>query len=273
MYRRILVPLDGSRFSEEIIPYAVGLAAVHGTDLVLARVVDKASGLEDAQAYVDKLAAAHEARGLCLVASGDVAAALLEEVEREPDTLLAMTSRGHSGLMEIILGSVARRVMRGIGGPVLVYHPTGTRDPDGPPIRPCGVVLPLDGHAHSEAMADEAAEFARWIDAELEVVSVIDPVGKADLGEISESGMATMETSYVRTRANDLAKRYGVRINWDVLHGGEPVEAIVSRVAHRNDVILAMATRRGAPLDAAVLGSVAAGCLRKAGVPVLMRLS
>ena len=38
------------------------------------------------------------------------------------------------------------------------------------------------------------------------------------------------------------------------------------------DTILAMLTRRQAPLETAFLGSVTAGCLRKAGVPILMRL-
>ncbi len=272
MYKRILVPLDGSSFSEEMIPWAMGLAAIHGTELVLVRVVEKDSDEEEARHYIERLAAAHDARGLCLSAPGDVPRGLLDEIDREPATLLAMTSRGHSGLAEMFLGSVAQRVLRGVGAPVLLYRPKGDRDPAHLPGRPRSVILPLDGQAHSEAMADEAGRFAHWTGAELEVVSVIGPVSKADLGETSGSEMAAMETSYVRAKANELGKRHGVPINWDVLHG-DPAEALVQRVAHRPDAILAMATRRERPLDAAVLGSVAATCLRKSGVPILMRLS
>lgn len=272
MYERIVVPLDGSSFSEEIIPYAKGLAAVHGTELVLVRVVEKESDKVFAADYIDELAATHNAHGLCLVDSAGAALALLEEAGRRPATLLAMTSRGYSGLAEMFLGSVAQRVMRGASEPVLLYRPTGAPDPKPHPVKITSVVLPLDGEAHSEAMGSHAAEFAHWIQAQLEVVSVIGSVTKADLGETSDSEMASMETSYVRSKANELAKRYDVQINWDALHG-DPVEAIVSRVAHRRDVIVAMATRRTGPLDAAVLGTVAGGCLRKAGVPVLMRLA
>ncbi len=272
MYERILVPLDGSRFSEEIIPYAVGLAAIHGTELVLLRVVDEVSEQDEAAGYVNRLAAAHGAQGLCLLKTGDAAHALLEEANRKPGTLLAMTTRGRSGLAEVALGSVAQRVMRGAKAPVLMYRPAGVHKLERLPIRPRSVVLPLDGSALSESMASDAGEFARWIDAELEVVSVIGPVSSADVGESSEGEMVSMESGYVRSRANRIGKQYGVPINWDVLRG-DPVKAIVDHVADRHDAILAMATRREDALEVTLQGSVTAGCLRRAGVPILVRLS
>ena len=61
MYERILVALDGSRFSEEVIPYAVALAA-RGAPLTLLRVVDKAADESDARAYVETLGVAHGER-------------------------------------------------------------------------------------------------------------------------------------------------------------------------------------------------------------------
>ena len=271
MYKRILVPLDGSRFSEEIIPHAVGLAAIHGTELALLRVVSKAADEDDARAYIDRLAAAHGARGLCLLAPGDVVPTLLKETNREPATLLAMTSRGHSGLAEILLGSVAQRVMRSLKGPVLIYRPTGARHLKHLPIKFGSIVLPLDGSDASEAIASNAAEFARWIRADLEVISVIPPVKMADVGEVSGGEMVSMESGYLRSKANQLAKRCEIRTNWDALRG-DPAKAIVDYVSKRQDTILAMTTRREDALEAAILGSVTAYCLRNAGVPILMRL-
>jgi len=271
MYKRILVPLDGSHFSEEIIPHAVGLAAIHGTELVLVRVVDEVSDEDEAAGYVNRLAPAHGAHGLCLLKSGDVAHALLKEANRKPATLLAMTTRGHSGFTEVLLGSVAQRVMRSAKGSILMYHPTGANHAKHLPIRPRSVVLPLDGTPLSEAMTGAAAEFARWINAELEVVSVLNSVRAADVGETSEGEMVSLESGYVRSRANQIGKQYGVQINWEVLHG-DAVEAIVDHVADRHDAILAMATRREDALEATLRGSVTAGCLRQAGVPVLVRL-
>jgi nucleotide-binding universal stress UspA family protein len=102
-------------------------------------------------------------------------------------------------------------------------------------------------------------------------VSVIGSPSAAEVGNASTGEMTSLESSYVRSRANQLGKQHGVEVNWDVLHG-DPAEAISEHVGSRHDIILAMTTRRQDALEAAILGSIAAGCLRAAGVPVLMRL-
>lgn len=270
MYKRILVPLDGSPYSEEIIPYATSLAAAHDTELVLLRVTDHSSGEDDPSEYVRRLATAYVARGLCLPEVTDVASAILDEAYRTPQTLVAMTSRGRSGLLELVLGSVAQRVVRGAPSAVLVYHPTGARETKRSSRRLQRIVLPLEGSESSEDMADEAARFARWSGAELEVVSVIEFSSAAARAQVPESDFAAMESAFVRSTAEKLAKAHGVRISWDTLHG-DPVGAIVERVAGRHETALAMLTRRESALEAAFLGSVTAGCLRRAGVPILMR--
>ncbi|WP_322998455.1 universal stress protein [Castellaniella sp.] len=272
MYERILVPLDGSPFSEEVIPYAAGLASVHGTELALLRIVDKVSDEENAKDYIASMAATHGASGLCLPNTGDAAQAILKEAGSKPATLLAMTSRGHSGLMELMLGSVARRVVRGAGGPVLVYHPTGASGaPARAQVKLRSVVVPLDGSPLPEAMAHDAARFALWADAGLKIISAVQPIDASTVGEAPGHEMRMLESGYVHSQATKLTRQYGMDVDWEVLHG-EPAEAITDHVAHRSDVILAMVTRRKDALEAALLGSVTSGCLRKAGVPILMRL-
>ncbi|MGB6099661.1 MAG: universal stress protein [Comamonas sp.] len=270
MYTRILVPLDGSRYSEEILPYASGLAAVSNAELVLLRVVDRFPPDADPAEYVKRLATAYGARALCLPGFDDVADAILDEAYREPQTLVAMTSRGRSGLLELALGSVAQRVLRGAKSAVLVYHPSGSRDTQRWPRRLQRVILPLASDDPDHGMADEAAQFAHWIGAELEVVSVIEPLSEAVRAQVPESDFAILESGFVHTTAEKLAKAHDVRINWDTLHG-DPVEAIVGCVAGQRASILAMHTRRKNALEAAFLGSVTTGCLHRAGVPILMR--
>ncbi len=269
MYERILVALDGSRFSEEVIPYAAALAG-RGAALVLLRVVDKAADEADARAYVEHLGVAHGARGQCVLAAGDVAEAILEQARAVPGTLVVITTHGRSGLLEAMLGSVALRVVRGsAGAPVLVYRPTGAAPTVAARIR--SVVLPLDGTELSEAMAPQAAELAQRLGAELVVVSVVNPKTTAR-GETPESdAMKGLETGYVRACARDLAARHQVATTWEVLHG-EPAAAIASFVQGRPDAILAMVTRGRPALESALLGSVTSGCLRQAGVPVLTRV-
>lgn len=270
MYKRILVPFDGSPLSREILPYVIGLAGVHDTDVVLLRVLDDTSDQDEAVYDVNRLARTYSVHAQCVPPASDLAHRILEEVWRKPDTLVAMTSRGHSGLSEIVMGSVAQDVLRGAIGPVLLYHPTGKQASERTSARPQRVVLPLGGSEARGGIADDAARFAHWIGAELEVVSVIQPLSPALLDQIPESDFAVIESAFVRTTAEKLAKLHDVRVNWDALHGN-PVDAIVERVQSRPDTMLAMATRRSSALQTALLGSVTAGCLRRAGVPILMR--
>ena len=77
----------------------------------------------------------------------------------------------------------------------------------------------------------------------------------------------------MRTRAIELGKKYGTEYSWEVLHGDETDKAIADFVGKDRGTMLAMVTRaNSAPVAAAFLGSVATGCLRKAAVPILMRL-
>ena len=189
-----------------------------------------------------------------------------------PGTLVAMTSHGRSGLLEAMLGSVALRVVRGRNGaPVLVYRPTGAAASGSPAVKINRVVLPLDGTELSEGMAPQAAELARRLDAELMVVVVIDPKTTKG-GDMPVSAMMKgLESGYVRSNARDFATRFGVRVNWEVLHG-DPADSIARFIGGQPGSMLAMTTRGRSALETALLGSVTSGCLRNAGVPVLMRL-
>ncbi len=251
MYDRILVPVDGSPFSEEVLPHALGIAQASGAALSLIRVVGQDAEQAEAARYVGALAAELSADGRALVASGDLADAILAEARRVPGTLVAMTSHGHSGLMEALLGSVALRVVRTGGTPVIVYRPKGASlEGRRQPVRIRSIVLPLDGTQVSEAMAAQAAGMALWLDAELTVVAAIAPETRlaADIpaGDV-------MESSYVRTRAEEFAARYGVRTSWEVLHG-EPAEAIARFLNGRRDVLLAMVTHGRHALQTAIPG-------------------
>lgn len=269
MYDRILVPVDGSPFSEEVLPHALGIVRATGVALSLLRVVDRDDEQAEAARFVGALAAEMGADGRALVARGDPAEAILSEARRVPGTLVAMTSHGHSGLMEAMMGSVAMRVVRTSGDPVILYRPRGAAlDGRRQALKINSVLLPLDGTQVSEAMASQAAGMAQWLGADLNLVQAITPEARpaADIpaGDV-------MESSYVRTRADDYRTKYGVRTNWEVLHG-DPAEAIARYLNGRRDVMLAMATRARRPLEAAILGSVTAGCLHKCGVPIVTRL-
>lgn len=271
MYERLLAAVDGSTVAESILPYALGISRATGSQLTLLRVVDGDGERAEASRYVDALAAELKVESRCVSAERDVASAILEEAARVPGTLVVMTSQGRSGVLGAVLGSVAMNVLRGSRDPILVYRPheRPAADPGGP-VTIERIVIPLDTTPGDESIGAQAAEMARWLGAQLVVISVLGsrarPPADTPSGDLIES-------SYVHSRAVALGKEYGVEVSWEVLHGDEPEKAIADFIGSDRGTILAMVTRaNAAPLRAALLGRVTTGCLRKAGVPILMRL-
>ena len=267
MYNRIVVPVDGSTFSEEVIPYALGIAKTTGAELTLLRVVEKESKKAEVEQYVHALATRFGVEGRSVSSRGNVAADVLDEVTRIPGTLVTITSHGRGDRLNALMGSVARDVVRAGHIPVLVYRPSGDADEHHDPVHISTVLLPLDGTKLSETMQAEAASWARALNASLVVVQVLPSNTRID--PLLES-YDVLEDSYVRWHARDLERQYGIEVDWEVLHG-DPVTSITNYLEGRRDVLVVMATRGQPTLQAAVLGSVTSGLLQHAGVPIIVQ--
>ncbi len=135
MYKRILVPLDGSELAEKSLKEAKGVAKLTGGGLALLRVVravtvpgtdptDREVEVVDrAQAYLDKVAGALAAEGFEVtthVRYGHPAKEIIDAA-RKAD-LVIMSTHGRTGLGRWALGSVAEKVLRHSGKPVLLIR-------------------------------------------------------------------------------------------------------------------------------------------------------
>ena len=252
MYKRILVPVDGSRFSEQILPHVAAIARRTGAELLLMRGVDRQTEHAEAARQAEVLARSIGATSTCVV-TNEPAAAIVAEAARVPGTLIALSSHGRTGAMQALFGSTALGILRASGAPLLVYRPDSVR-PVAPAERIERIVLPLDGSAASESMIAPAAALAKWLGARVDVVSVVDPSAGAGAGDASESG-------YVRARADAIASEHGVKTSWEVLHG-DPKEAIPDFVQGLGaSALLAMTTHGRSGLRSVLAGSVTAACL------------
>ena len=146
---RILVPLDGSAFSEAALPVAVDVLGTAG-ELVLVCVVSPDDHVEldergKVVAYLDQQdkGARGEARDYlrriagqltqrdpdlhvaCEVRLGDAANSIVvTQIDRGAD-LVVMATHGRTGLSRSVMGSVAGAVLRTGTTPVLLVRPTG----------------------------------------------------------------------------------------------------------------------------------------------------
>jgi nucleotide-binding universal stress UspA family protein len=267
VYERLVVALDGSAFSEEILPYARGIAGATRAGLTLLRVAEEEGEILEAREYVEALARELGVEGKVSLARTDVTTAILDEATRDPRALVAMTTHGRTGLLEALLGNVALSVVRNAGRPVLIYRPRGdSAGALGRDAKIDKIVLPLDGSAFSERMIPEAVEMAKSLKACLALVHVISMGVKMPAGIPAGD---VLESSYIHSQAKKIEKAYGVRPDWDVLHG-DPGDAICHYVEGRRDTMLAMSSHSRSGLKRTVLGSVTSECLRRSGSPLMV---
>lgn len=265
MFDEVIACLDGSSLAETILPLARGLTAAKGGTLTLLRVVADAAELSAEENYLRDCARQYSGQLRFLVAA-DPAGAIGAELERNPNAIAALTTHGRTAWTEAILGSVALRVIRAAKRPVILFCPLD-RDGDAPK-KISKIVLALDGSEFAERMISHAAKAARSLKAQLLLVQAL-PVGTpgAPLKDHEKSDIS--ESSYLHWQAADIKKKYTVTAQWEVLHG-EPAKAICQYLEGTAETMLALTTHARGAVERAMLGSVAAQCIRHSGVPLLL---
>jgi nucleotide-binding universal stress UspA family protein len=149
MYRHILVPLDGSRLAEQVIPHAKSFAQLDPkVQITLLRAVpaelspavefsgmysygmteadDMQRAVSAAQDYLNALAMVIRSEGFHMkthVSQLEAAEAILAFVEEHQVDLIAIATHGRSGLSRWIFGSVTQKVIQAASVPVLVIRP------------------------------------------------------------------------------------------------------------------------------------------------------
>jgi nucleotide-binding universal stress UspA family protein len=142
MYKRILLPLDGSAIAEQALPHAIDLACRFQAELILIRVLVQSlerpslyiKHIEQAekeiqilaQEYLYGIAAQIKADNLIKVQAVTVQGVPHEEIVRFAEEnsigLIVICSRGQSGISRWLMGSVADRVTRCVKTPVLLIR-------------------------------------------------------------------------------------------------------------------------------------------------------
>jgi nucleotide-binding universal stress UspA family protein len=143
VYRRALVPLDGSMIAESIVPFILEIAGPLDMEVALLRVVvpppivvegsthvvaeDVEKTRADAEEYLAPIAAALRARGVRVtshVRFGEAVGEILSGARETGANMIAMTTHGRGGLGRLLFGSIAEAVLRHAEIPVFLMRKT-----------------------------------------------------------------------------------------------------------------------------------------------------
>lgn len=292
MYKRILVPLDGSDLSQQSLPYAQYIAEKAGASLDIIQVIEVSTarlprtvdaGPHGQHSISDEhLGQSLEtiAAGLresivsvrTLIIEGLPAEAILNEAARVEGTLIVMTTHGRSGLSRLWLGSVADKVVRQAVSPVLVVTPTDHGQPRDAFQFPGSIVLTLDGSELAEKAMPHAVGLSTTLMLGLTLLRVVDPLGTSSDASTHAAHVAQLQReakAYLQQIAARLMKE-GVSSVSHVVATGYPALAILDSLSASGEQLVVMATHGRSGIGRLLLGSVTDRVIRNAQGPVLV---
>ena len=278
MIRTVLVPLDGSKAAEAVIPYVQLIATRTGAAVHLLSVVDvedPEAKTAEARAYLDGQAAGlRPVSCSASVKAGEEAQVILAEADAGNADLIAMSTHGRSGLMRWVLGSVATKVLHGASRPLLLVR---ARDrADGPPAVVDRILVPLDGSKLSLAVLPYVEDLAEALGASLVLYNAVLPLDiypgtemtPARVGSVIDD-LLTQGQSFLAEVAKEIEGRGKVKAR-SVVTIGFPVDEVVRVAAEVNAGLIALATHGRSGVNRWVMGSVADGVVRRSSLPCLL---
>lgn len=291
---RILVPLDFSPASMEALDYAVSIAKQFHAAIHLLHVYppDEASApgaghllFESAEAIErlnEELTGIHRKHAPtfrpenCHIRGGRPHQEIVQLAREIDADLITLSTRGHSGLKHLLLGSTAERVVRSAPCPVLVARKRKQRSKASREefaIRT--VLVPTDFSQCSLAGTEYAAFLARKLNATLRLFHAMYPYTNyvfVDRAGVRLSGLAEAMEETARQEMDALKKMdflRGLPVQTEILPGAAVDEICAAAGDPEVDLIIT-STHGRTGLKHALIGSVAEHVVRYAEAPALV---
>ncbi|HWO40721.1 MAG TPA: universal stress protein [Candidatus Eisenbacteria bacterium] len=285
MYSKVLVPLDGSRLAEQIVPYAAVFAQAYGVPIELLKITDPdarepfwppSPDKDYLTEYASKLFPP-SLRITSVEEQGKPAEVIVDRAKADLACLIAMATHGLSGLRRWFLGSIASKVVQTTRNPLLLVR-TVEQDRAPAAVSLRSVLVPLDGSALAEAILPHVIDLARRLALDVHLVRVfalpLDTYVVGDavyIGDLPERRRAIQEdiVRYLETVAEKLKASGLTRIVTSALEGDSASEIIeVARTTP--DSLIAMCTHGRSGPSRWVLGSVSEKVIHGSRDPVLI---
>ena len=297
MYTRMLIPLDGSKLAENVLPYARALAGALDLRIELLSVVDTMdfartthaghvrdfdpiieAAVREGEQYLEGVARSFTGlKVTCVVEQGQADQIIIEKAAGDKETLIGMATRGRSGIHRWLMGSVAEKVLRGATNPLLLVRGDEEGKSDGAATLK-SIVVPLDGSKLAETVLPRAVDLAKKLSLEIVLTRAyqipLSNYGVADAAYIPNPN-ALMNVvkeeagAYLETKVNEL-RQNGVEKVSSILLLGSGADEIIDLARTTPDNLIAMCTHGRSGVKRWALGSVTEKVVRHSGDPVLV---
>jgi nucleotide-binding universal stress UspA family protein len=287
MYKKILVPLDGSNAAEIVIPYVEELAAKLSAEIIVVSVYESSDDeshlhryyleriVDQMQHQISEFDPASEVRIHSEVLRGKPAQQLVQYADKANVSLIAMSSYGSSGREAKLIGNIATKVLWSTKRPVLLIRTPATDAAIKQKRLVKKILVPLDGSKTGETIIQCAEVLAEALGAELILFQVLEPlrivagfetVAPYSIPEGKESIKASAR-AYLNGVEEPLKKK-GIRTSTAIVWGSAAERIIEYAEANTDLVTISSHGRSG--VGRWVLGSVTEKVLQVGDKPVLV---
>lgn len=294
-FRRVLIPLDGSRRAEAVLPAAIAIARRCGATVTLLHVLEhnapeKVHGeqhLKDtraADAYLVDVGTRYDLDGVPTEhhvhenPEHDVARSIAAHAAELHVDLIALATHGSGGLRGFLFGSIAQQALRRTTTPVLLVRPEVR---DGQRANYRQILVPLDGTPQANAALPVAEMLAIAGSAHLHLTRVVPTVGtmpstsgSGAAATFSPTAAAALLDIEGQEAADDLAVQRAVlpaslAVTLEVRRG-EAVDELLAAVERADADLVVMSTHGRAGVEGLWTGSVAAKLIGRLTRPVIL---
>jgi nucleotide-binding universal stress UspA family protein len=292
----MLIPLDGSKTAENVLPYGRILARAFQIPAELMEILDIAGmtshvagekarhldtfvteGERSSEQYLQKIAGSFsDVNVRCTVEKGRPEDVIIEKAAADKTTLIAMATHGRSGMSRWLLGSIAEKVLRATTNSLLLVRANEKASTEGEAVLR-SIIVPLDGSELAESVLPTAVKFARLLNIGMVLFRAYELPASAYYGR--ENYLPTYEElkNRVKEQAQDyLDKRIeaikadGVQTVSSVLSEGPGPNEIIDYARKSPNALITMCTHGRSGVKRWVLGSVTEKVVRHSGDPVLV---
>lgn len=306
MFKRILVPLDGSERAEQAIPTAARIASGSGGSVILLQVIDVVlfshtyvahpslieslleTSMNEARKYLTEVTASSMFNGIpteIYVPFGSAASQILSVADSSQADSVVLTSKGLTGVTRWVMGSVAEYVIRHASVPVLLLREGNALPADLYPEteRSVHALVPLDGSFFAKAALEPTAFLISALAVPdrgtLHLTRVVKP-GKTDNDEARAERYLRLIADQVRGELLARSEVLDLTITCSVAVHQDAAEGIIGVAEHGEHAggddgsggcdMIAMATNGRSGLRRWVMGSVTEGVLNNTRLPLLI---
>lgn len=290
MFKKILVPLDGSRTAEMVLPYGEMIATKFSAEIIIASVSELHAEevdplyhsyqeriIEKVELQLKDWEAKEGVKVKGVVLFGKPADEILKYAKENNLDLIAMCSRGRSSRGPWLLGNIAAKVLRAAEIPVLLIR----KPIDSTYIQEKRLVkkilLPLDGSRLGEIAIPFAEALALAFNAEIILFQVYTPSTIETGYRVPEITLATQREieEHIKEFAQSYLRQWEIKfqekglVTSCVLKLGSPADQILEYAEENGIDLIVMSTHGRSGIGRWVFGSVTDKVLHSGDMAVL----